>query len=195
MTLDSRHGLCCFILEFPRPRQAHIQHRFPGSLIPRSLCLRQRAFRFLLAAEYILHIHTGFLHHFGFEVRVDVGRGLVIRVAQYFHGDQRFHACLEKQRRVIMPEIMRRQRRFQLLDDIVLTLGCFGHLAFLYAVGSLHQAQPDAFEATLWPRLANTYCCGNPRTLDSIARNSCGIGTYRLAAAVVSAPSWAVKPT
>lgn len=188
-------GLLQYSLEFSRPRKAHIQYRLPGSLVSCSLRLRQRTFRFLLPAEYVLHIHAGFLHHFGFEVRVDVGRGLVIRVAQYFHGDQRFHACLEKQRRVIMPEIMRRQRRFQLLDDIVLTLGCFGHLAFLYAVGSLHQAQPDAFEATLRPRLANTYCCGNPRTLDSIARNSCGIGTYRLAAAVFSAPSCAVEPT
>ena len=87
-------------------------------------------------------------------MRVDVGRGLVIRVAQYFHGDQRFHACLEKQRRVIMPEIVRRKRRFQLLDDVVLALGRIGHFALLYAIGSLHQAQPDAFEATLRPRLA-----------------------------------------
>ena len=36
--------------------------------------LRQRAFRFLLPAEYVLHIHTGFLHHFGLEVRVDIRR-------------------------------------------------------------------------------------------------------------------------
>lgn len=44
-------------------------------------------------------------------MRVDIRRGLVIRVAQYFHGDQRFHARFKKQRRVIVPEIVRRKRR------------------------------------------------------------------------------------
>ena len=91
---------------------------------------------------------------FGLEMRVDIRRSLVIRVAKYFHGDQRFHACLEKQRRVIVPEIVRRERRFQLLDDVVLTLGCLGHFALFYAIGSLHQAEPDTLEAALRPRLA-----------------------------------------
>lgn len=154
MTLDSRHGLCCFILEFPRPRKAHIQYRLPGSLVSCSLRLGQRAFRFLLPAEYVLHIHDGFLHHFGFEVRVDVGRGLVIRVSQYLHGNQRLYSRFKQQRRIIVPEIMRRERWFQLLDNVVLALGCFGHLALLYAIGSFYQTEPDTFEAALRPRLA-----------------------------------------
>lgn len=94
---------------------------------------------------------------------------------------------------------MRRQRRFQLLDDIVLALGRIGHFALLYAIGSLHQAQPDAFEATLRPRLAflgmKYILLRESANLNSIARNSCGIGTYRLAAAVFSVPSCAVEPT
>ena len=85
MTLHRSHGI--IVLEFPRPRQAHIQYWFPGAFIPCGLRLGQCAFRFLFPAEYILHIHARLLHHFGFEVRVDVGRGLVIRVAQYLHGD------------------------------------------------------------------------------------------------------------
>ena len=127
-------GLLQYSLEFSRPRKAHIQYRLPGSLIPCGLRLGQRAFRFLLPAEYVLHIHAGFLHHFGFEMGVDFGRGLLIRVAQYFHGDQRFHACLKQQRRVIVPEIVRRKRRFQLLDDVVLALGFLGHLTLLNAI-------------------------------------------------------------
>ena len=81
--------------KFPRPRQAHIQYRFPGSFVPCGLRLGQYAFSFLLSPEYVLHIHAGFLHHFGFEVRVDVRRGLIIRVAQYLHGDQRLHTGLK----------------------------------------------------------------------------------------------------
>ena len=88
-------GLLQYSLEFPRPRQAHIQFRLPGSFIPYTLRLCQHALRFLLFPKYLLHIHAGFLQHFGFEVRIDVGRRLIIRVAQHFHGDQRFHACLE----------------------------------------------------------------------------------------------------
>ena len=86
MTHYASWPLAC-LSKFPRPRQAHIQYRFPGTLIPSGLRFRQCAFRFLLPAEYILHIHAGFLHHFGFEMGVDVCRGLVIRVAQYLHGD------------------------------------------------------------------------------------------------------------
>ena len=147
-------GLLQYSLEFSRPRKAHIQYRLAGSLVPCGLRLRQCTFRFLLPAEYILHIHAGFLHHFGFEMGVDVGRGLVICVAQYLHGDQRFNARFKQQRRIIVPEIMRCERRFQLLDDVVLAFGRLGHLALLYAIGSLHQTQPDALEAALRPRLA-----------------------------------------
>jgi len=42
-----------------------------------------------------------------------------------------------------------RERWFQLLNDVVLALGCLGHLALLYAIGSLHQTEPDAFETML----------------------------------------------
>lgn len=86
--------LYCY-LELPRPRQAHIQYRLPRSLIPWGLRLGQYAFGFLLAAEYIFHIHTGFFHHVGFEVRIDIGRDLVVRVAQYFQGDQRLNTYFE----------------------------------------------------------------------------------------------------
>ena len=72
-----------YSLESSRPRQAGIHSWFPRSLFLRALSLGQYALCFLLAAEYFLHIRAGFLHHFGFEVRVDVGRSLVIRVAQY----------------------------------------------------------------------------------------------------------------
>ena len=95
-------------LESSSPRQAGIHSWFPRSLFLRALGLGQYAFGFLLPVEYFFHIHAGFLHHLGIEVRVDVGRSLVVRVAQYFHGNQRFRACLKQQRRAIVPRIMRR---------------------------------------------------------------------------------------
>lgn len=55
---SSRHGIHIAMAaasKLPRPRQAHIQHRLPGSFIPCGLHLDQCAFRFLLLAEYILH--------------------------------------------------------------------------------------------------------------------------------------------
>lgn len=61
-----------------RPRQTHIQYRLPGSLILGGLHPGQCAFRFLLPAEHILHVHAGFLHHFEFEVRADVCHGLLL---------------------------------------------------------------------------------------------------------------------
>lgn len=54
MTHYASWPLAC-LSKFPRPRQAHIQYRFPGTLIPSGLRFRQCAFRFLLPAEYILH--------------------------------------------------------------------------------------------------------------------------------------------
>ena len=141
-------------LKSSSPRQAGIHSRFPRSLFLRALGLGQYAFGFLLTAEYFFYIHAGFLHHLGIEVRVDIGRCLVVRVAQYLHGNQRFHACLEQQRSEIMPEVMRRQGRLQALYDVVLPLGSCLDLPLLHAMGIFHQTEPDALETALRPRLA-----------------------------------------
>lgn len=143
-----------YSLESSCPRQAGIHSRFSRSLFLSALGLGEYTFGFLLPAEYFFHIHAGFLHHLGIEVRVDIGRCLVVRVAQYLHGNQRFHACLEQQRSEIMPEVMRRQGRLQALHNVVLPLGACLDFPLLHAMSIFHQTEPDALEATLRPRLA-----------------------------------------
>ena len=126
----------------------------PRPLFLRALGLGQYAFGFLLPSEYFFHIHAGFLHHLGIEVRVDIGRSLIVRMAQYLHGNQRFHTRLEQQRSEIVPEVMRRQGRLQALYDVVLPLGACLDLPLFHTMSIFHQAEPDALEAALRPRLA-----------------------------------------
>ena len=47
-----------------------------------------------------------------------------------------------------MPEVVRRQGRLQTLYDVILPLGAFFDFPLLHAMGVLHQAEPDALEAS-----------------------------------------------
>ena len=87
-------------------------------------------------------------------MRVDVRRGLVVGVAENLHGDQRIDASLEKQRREIVPKVMRRERGLVMLENIVFPLCLLQRRAPFHAMRVEHQAEPDAFEAGLRPRLA-----------------------------------------
>ena len=62
-------------------------------------------------------------------MRVDVGRGLVIRMAHDLHGDQRDDATFVEHGHVVVPKVMRRQRGLNLLQDVVRAAGAILHLA------------------------------------------------------------------
>ena len=56
------HGFYRIILEFSRPRQAHIQYRLPGTFIPCGLRLTLHAPDFLLPAKYTASINLMTIH-------------------------------------------------------------------------------------------------------------------------------------
>ena len=65
--------------------------------------------------EHLLHVDRSPAQRLFFKMRVDVRGGLVVGVAHDLHGDQRVDAAFVEQRHVVVPEIVRGQRRLDLL--------------------------------------------------------------------------------
>ena len=66
--------------------------------------------------ENLVHVHRGFLQHLVTHVGIDVGGGLVVGVAHDLHGDERVDAGLVEHGHVVVPEVMRRDKRLRLLQ-------------------------------------------------------------------------------
>lgn len=102
--------------------------------------------------EHLVHVHGGLLQHLIPDMGVDVGGGLVVGVADDFHGHQRVDAALVEHGHVVVPEVMRRQDGLDLLQDVVRTAAARLDLAPLDAAHRQHQSVPHPLEAGLRQR-------------------------------------------